>query len=100
MKIISIRNLSKTYNTGKISFKALDDVSLEIDQGEFVAIMGPSGSGKSTLMHLMGFLDSPDSGSYVLDGIETSKLTDEEYAELRKNKIGFVFQQFFLLPRD
>lgn len=97
--MIEIKRLSKTYDTGKVKFKALDDVSVKIDQGEFVAIMGPSGSGKSTLMHLMGFLDSPDSGSYVLDGIETSKLTDEEYAELRKNKIGFVFQQFFLLPR-
>ncbi|MEI7639882.1 MAG: ABC transporter permease [bacterium] len=97
--LIEIENLSKTYDTGKVKFKALDDVSVKIQRGEFVAIMGPSGSGKSTLMHIMGFLDGPDSGSYVLDGRETSKLTDEEYAELRKNKIGFVFQQFFLLPR-
>jgi len=97
--MIEINNLSKTYDTGVIKFKALDDVSLTIEDGEFVAIMGPSGSGKSTLLHLMGFLDSPDSGSYILDGIETSKLKDEEYAEMRKNKIGFVFQQFFLLPR-
>ncbi len=97
--MIKIKNLSKTYATGLIKFKALDNVSLTIDDGEFVAIMGPSGSGKSTLLHLMGFLDSPDSGSYIIDGIETSKLKDEEYAEMRKNKIGFVFQQFFLLPR-
>jgi macrolide transport system ATP-binding/permease protein len=97
--IIEIKNLSKTYDTGLIKFKALDGVSVNIESGEFVAIMGPSGSGKSTLLHLMGFLDSPDSGSYILDGIETSKLKDEEYAEMRKNKIGFVFQQFFLLPR-
>jgi len=100
MKIISIKNLSKTYATGKVSFKALDDVSLDVEQGEFVAIMGPSGSGKSTLMHLMGFLDSPDSGSYTLNGIETAKLPDDEYAQLRSGFIGFVFQQFHLLPRE
>ncbi len=100
MKIISIKNLSKTYNTGKISFKALDNVSVEVESGEFVAIMGPSGSGKSTLMHLMGFLDSPDSGSYTLNGVETAKLSDDEYAQLRSGFIGFVFQQFHLLPRE
>jgi macrolide transport system ATP-binding/permease protein len=100
MNIIEIKHLSKTYNTGKFSFKALDDVSLTIEKGEFVAIMGPSGSGKSTLMHLMGFLDSPDSGSYILNGIETAKLADDEYAQLRSTFIGFVFQQFHLLPRE
>jgi macrolide transport system ATP-binding/permease protein len=100
MNIIEIKNLSKTYRTGKVVFKALDNVSLKIGKGEFVAIMGPSGSGKSTLMHLMGFLDSPDSGSYVLNGMETAKLEDDEYAQLRSSTIGFVFQQFHLLPRE
>ena len=71
--MIEIKKMSKTYSTGKVKFKALDNVSLKIDDGEFVAIMGPSGSGKSTLLHLMGFLDSPDAGSYILDGKETSK---------------------------
>lgn len=83
-----------------MSFKALDNVSLDVEAGEFLAIMGPSGSGKSTLMHLMGFLDSPDSGSYSLNGIETAKLPDDEYAQLRSGFIGFVFQQFHLLPRE
>ncbi len=98
--MIQIKDLSKTYKTGKVAFKALDKVSLTIDSGEFVAIMGPSGSGKSTLMHLMGFLDSPDSGSYKLSGKETSRLSDDDYAELRSKKIGFVFQQFHLLARE
>lgn len=98
--MIEIKNMSKTYRTGKVAFKALDKVSLSIDKGEFVAIMGPSGSGKSTLMHLMGFLDSPDSGSYTLMGKETSKLSDGEYASLRNEVIGFIFQQFHLLPRE
>ncbi len=98
--MIEIKNLSKTYRTGKVAFKALDKVSLKIEKGEFVSIMGPSGSGKSTLMHLMGFLDSPDSGSYTLMGKETSRLSDDEYAALRNTTIGFIFQQFHLLPRE
>ncbi|HRU38402.1 MAG TPA: ABC transporter permease [Candidatus Goldiibacteriota bacterium] len=98
--MIEIKNLSKTYRAGKVAFKALDRVSLKIKRGEFVSIMGPSGSGKSTLMHIMGFLDNPDSGSYLLNGRETSRLSDDEYAALRNREIGFIFQQFHLLPRE
>ena len=97
--MIKLKNINKIYKTGKVSFQALKNVSLTIEKGEFVAIMGPSGSGKSTLMHLIGFLDSPDSGSYFLESKDTSKLSDSEYAELRRDKIGFVFQQFHLLSR-
>jgi len=98
--MISVKGISKIYKTGKLEYQALNDVSIDIKKGEFVAIMGPSGSGKSTLMHLLGFLDKPDSGSYLLEGNETAGLTDEEYAQLRQNKIGFVFQQFHLLSRS
>ena len=97
--MIEIKNLQKTYKTGVVEFKALNGISLKIKKGEFVAIMGHSGSGKSTLLHLLGFLDSPDGGSYKLNNVETSNLSDSEYAEWRKKKIGFVFQQFHLLPR-
>lgn len=97
--MIELKNLTKTYKTGKVAFTALKDVSLTINSGEFCAIMGPSGSGKSTLMHIIGFLDSPDSGSYKLNGRETADLTDDEYSGFRKNMIGFVFQQFHLLPK-
>ena len=79
--------------------KVLDDISLTIKKGEFVAIMGPSGSGKSTLMHILGALDLPTSGSYLLDGANVEKLTDDQLAEIRNQKIGFVFQSFNLLPR-
>ncbi|HDT14700.1 MAG TPA: ATP-binding cassette domain-containing protein, partial [Firmicutes bacterium] len=87
------------YNTGAAAYKALDNVSLEIKDGEFAAIMGPSGSGKSTLMHIIGFLDAPDSGEYYIDGKDTSGFGDEEASYFRKNRIGFVFQQFHLLAR-
>lgn len=97
--IISVRNVSKIYNTGEVETVALDNVSFDIKKGEFVAIMGPSGSGKSTLMHILGALDSPTSGSYILDGEEVAKLTDDELADIRNRKIGFVFQAFNLLPR-
>ena len=97
--IIKTIELTKTYFVGDIKIPALKAVNLNIDEGEFVAIMGASGSGKSTLMNLIGCLDKPTSGDYILDGINTSKLTKNEYAEIRNQKIGFVFQGFNLLPR-
>jgi putative ABC transport system ATP-binding protein len=97
--MIEIKNVTKIYQTGDISYTALSGVSFSIADGEFVAIMGPSGSGKSTLMHIMGCLDSPTFGSYLLDGKDVSKLSDDELAEIRRDKVGFVFQAFNLLPR-
>jgi len=97
--MIEIKNISKTYSMGKVEVKALSGVSLKISSGEFVAIMGASGSGKSTLMHILGLLDRPDSGAYYLGGKDITNLSDEEQALLRNRIIGFVFQQFHLLPR-
>ena len=87
------------YQTGELKLKVLDNISLTIKEGEFVAIMGPSGSGKSTLMHILGALDLPTSGIYLLDGANVEKLTDDQLADIRNQKIGFVFQSFNLLPR-
>ena len=97
--MISVKNITKTYNSGETSFQALKGVSFEIDEGEFVAIMGPSGSGKSTLMHILGALDTPTSGTYFLDNKDVSKMSDDALADIRREKIGFVFQAFNLLPR-
>jgi putative ABC transport system ATP-binding protein len=97
--MIKVTNITKTYETGDVPFQALRGVSFTIEDGEFVAIMGPSGSGKSTMMHILGALDTPTSGTYFLDGKDTSKLSDDELADIRKDKIGFVFQSFNLLPR-
>jgi len=97
--MIEIKNITKVYNSGNIGYQALSGVSFTIDEGEFVAIMGPSGSGKSTLMHILGALDTPTAGTYFLNGKDVSTLTEDELAEIRKNKIGFVFQSFNLLPR-
>ena len=97
--MIDIKNITKTYQTGDIEFQALRGVSFKINDGEFIAIMGPSGSGKSTLMHILGALDSPTSGTYLLDGKDVSQLSDDELADIRNDKIGFVFQSFNLLPR-
>lgn len=97
--LIDIRNLVREYNLGGQSIRALDGVTLSIDNGEFVAIMGPSGSGKSTMMNMIGCLDVPTSGQYIIDGNDVSKLSEDQLAELRNHKIGFVFQSFNLLPR-
>ncbi len=97
--IIDVENLSKVYKTDVLETVALDDVSFQINKGEFVAIMGPSGSGKSTLMHILGALDLPTSGKYLLDGENVENLSDDELADIRNRKIGFIFQAFNLLPR-
>lgn len=97
--MIECKNLRKIYINGNIETVALNDVSFHIDEGEFVSIIGPSGSGKSTLMHILGALDTPTSGQYFLDGKEVSRLDDDELSDLRRSKIGFVFQSFNLLPR-
>lgn len=97
--MIEIKDVTKTYFGGAEPFVALHGVSFTISDGEFVAIMGPSGSGKSTLMHILGALDTPTSGTYFLDGKDVSTLTDDELADIRRDKIGFVFQSFNLLPR-
>ena len=97
--LLKTGNLTKDYNVGPQVVHALRNISTEIERGEFVAVMGPSGSGKSTFMHLLGCLDTPTSGMYILDGNDISTLTRDQLAETRNRKIGFVFQNFNLLPR-
>ncbi len=99
MALIEVKHAIKTYATGDSSFNALNDVSLSIEQGEFVAIMGASGSGKSTFMNMLGTLDKPNSGSYHLDGIDVLSLDSESLSEIRNTKLGFVFQGFNLISR-
>lgn len=99
MILLKLTQVSKVYQTGDVSLKALDDVNLEIKKGEFLAIMGPSGSGKSTLMHIAGCLDVPTSGRVVLEEEDISKLSERQLAQIRNQKIGFVFQFFNLIPR-
>ncbi|MBM3251621.1 MAG: ATP-binding cassette domain-containing protein [Candidatus Omnitrophica bacterium] len=97
--MIELKNINKIYRMGKVEVKALNNISLKVERGEFVAIMGPSGSGKSTLLHIIGFLDKPDSGSYTILDNEITRLKDNQQALLRNQLVGFVFQQFNLLPR-
>lgn len=97
--MIELQKVDKSYFGGGVETRVLKDISFRIQSGEFVAIMGPSGSGKSTLMHILGALDTPTAGKYLLDGQDVSQLPDDELAEIRRKKIGFVFQSFNLLPR-
>ncbi|WP_082053773.1 ABC transporter ATP-binding protein [Gordoniibacillus kamchatkensis] len=99
MNLIELSRICKWYTRGAEKLHILNDISLTIAKGDFVAIVGPSGSGKSTMMNTIGLLDTPSDGSYRLDGVATEKLTDNELAEIRNRKIGFIFQQFNLLPR-
>ncbi|MBI5407541.1 MAG: ABC transporter ATP-binding protein [Nitrospirae bacterium] len=99
MKLITAQDISKVYKLGDIDVNALCDVSLGIERGEFIAVMGPSGSGKSTFMNILGCLDKPTTGHYLLEGIDVGRLSRDELAAIRNKKIGFVFQGFNLLPR-
>ncbi len=96
--MIELKNIIKSYPMGKRELKVLQEINLNVEQGEMVAIMGPSGSGKSTLLNMIGLLDRPTSGSYILDGKEVSRLSGRELAKVRGQKIGFIFQSFNLLP--
>jgi len=98
-RVIELRNITRDFPLGHEIIKVLKGINLEIERGEYVAFMGPSGSGKSTLMNLLGCLDTPTSGSYILNGNDVSKMSDDDLAEIRNKEIGFVFQTFNLLPR-
>ena len=99
MALVELRNVSKIYRLGEEEIRALDDVTLDIEEGEFISIIGPSGSGKSTLMHILGCLDSPSKGTIQLDGVKIERASSRELATIRNRKIGFVFQFFNLLPK-
>ncbi len=97
-KLVILKDITKTYQTGKVSYQVLKGINLEVEKGEFLAIMGASGSGKTTLLNIIGLLDKPTSGSYILDGEEVSKLSKQELAYIRNRKLGFIFQAFHLIP--
>lgn len=97
--MISISELSKIYGMGDTTVRAVDGIDLKVEKGDYVAIIGPSGSGKSSLMNVIGCLDTPTSGSYILDGLDVSQMSDDELADVRNEKIGFIFQSFNLLPK-
>lgn len=97
--MIDIRNINKIYNNGETATQVLFDITFKIEKGEYVAIIGPSGSGKSTLMHILGALDVPSSGEYILNGKNIEKMNDDELSEIRNREIGFIFQSYNLLPR-
>src|SRR5499427_2110600 len=99
MSLVELRNVSKIYRLGDEEIRALDDITLDIEAGEFISIIGPSGSGKSTLMHILGCLDSPSKGTIKLDGVMIEKASSRQLAAIRNRKIGFVFQFFNLLPK-
>ncbi|MEW6305383.1 MAG: ATP-binding cassette domain-containing protein, partial [Verrucomicrobiota bacterium] len=99
MALVELRNVSKIYYLGGEEIRALDDVSLDVQSGEFISIIGPSGSGKSTLMHILGCLDSPTKGTIMLDGVMIHNASNRQLAAIRNQKIGFVFQFFNLLPK-
>ena len=99
MELLRLEHLKKQYSQNELSVMALDDINLSVKEGEFLSIMGTSGSGKSTMLNILGCLDSPTSGAYYLDGEDVAKFKDEQLAEIRNKKIGFVFQSFNLLPK-
>ena len=98
--VIETRNLKKIYQMGEVEVRALDGIDIQIERGSIISIMGPSGSGKSTLMNLLGCLDRPTEGEYILDGVNVANMKDDQLAEVRNRKVGFVFQSFNLLPRQ
>ena len=99
-KILELKNIYKSYGEGKFGVPVLHDINIEVEEGDYLAVMGPSGSGKSTLMNIIGCLDVPTSGNYIFNGEDTGSLSDNQLSELRNKKIGFVFQNFNLLPRE
>ncbi len=99
MKVIELKNIKRVYKMGETFVNAVNGITLEVEKGEYIAIMGPSGSGKSTLLHIIGFLDKPTEGRYIFKGKDVTDFSDDELAEIRNREIGFVFQAFHLIPR-